>query len=211
MSSTFRLDSMTPTDATFGWKKGVRVLGVSESFDKSDERSILVGVVMRGDLRIDGFSVCTPTIGGNDSTEELVLMFNRLNRKDIRAWMLGGSVISWFNIVDITVLHERTGIPVICISYHPSDGIEKYLMEYFPTDWKIRLNLLEKSGERKTIQLQTGHSVYLSVAGIGLSRAKNLLDKLTIDGRVPEPVRVARTIAAGLHRDFIRTIRPNHD
>ena len=208
MSSTHRLDTSAPTDATIGWKKGVRVLGVAESFEKSQSRSILAGVVMRGDLRIDGFSVCTPTIGGSNSTEELVSMFIRLNRKDIRAWILGGSVISWFNIVDISSLHEHTDIPVICISYHPSEGIEKYLKEYFPDDWKNRLDILERTGDRNLIQLGTGYSLYLSVAGIGVSRARNLLDKLTIDGRVPEPVRVARTIAAGLHRDFVKSVKP---
>jgi len=211
MNSIYRLDSEIPTEAIIGWKKGVRVLGVSESFDKDDTRSVVAGVVMRGDLRIDGFSVCTPSIGGKDSTEEFTMMFNRLNRRDIRAWLLGGSVISWFNIVDIHELYERTRTPVICISYHPSDGIEKYLKEYFPDDWQTRLDLLEKTGGRKTIQLQTGHSLYLSVAGIGHIRARNLVDKLTIDGRVPEPVRVARTIASGLHRDFIEAVRLSRD
>jgi len=208
MSSTHHLGTSDPTDTTTGWKKGVRVLGVAESFDKSESRSIMAGVVMRGDLRIDGFSVCTPTIGGFNSTEELVSMFNRLNRKDIRAWMLGGSVISWFNIVDISALNEDTNTPVICVSYHPSEGIEKYLKEYFPEDWKVRCDILEKTGARKLIQLKTNHSLYISVAGIGVSRARNLLDKLTIDGRIPEPIRVARTIAAGLHRDFIKSVRP---
>ncbi|MBY8996607.1 MAG: DUF99 family protein [Candidatus Thorarchaeota archaeon] len=207
MNSTHRLDTLTPTDAAIGWKKGVRVLGVAESFKKSDSRSIVAGVVMRGDLRIDGFGVCTPIIGGCNSTEELVSMFNRLNRKDIRAWMLGGSVISWFNIVDISALHEYTDTPVICVSYHPSEGIEKYLKEYFPDDWKTRLDILERTGDRKIIALKTGHSLHLSVAGVGISRAKNLLDKMTIDGRVPEPVRVARTVAAGLHRDFIESAK----
>ncbi len=130
MNSKHHLGISTPTDATIGWKKGVRVLGVAESFEKSESRSVMAGVVMRGDLRIDGFSVCTPTIGGINSTEELISLFNRLNRKDIRAWMLGGSVVSWFNIIDISVLNVETDTPVICISYHPSEGIEKYLREY---------------------------------------------------------------------------------
>lgn len=206
MNESHRLDTTVPTDTTIGWKKGVRVLGVAESFEKSEPHSILAGVVMRGDLRIDGFSVCTPTIGGNDSTEELIALFNRLERKDVRAWMLGGSVISWFNIVDIHVLYEQTDVPVICISYHPSEGIEKYLKEYFPDDWNSRIAVLEKSGERKLFQLRTGHSLYISAAGISVSRARKLVDIFTIDGRVPEPVRVARTIAAGLHRDFIRSV-----
>ena len=207
MSSKHRLGISTPTDTTIGWKKGVRVLGVAESFEKSESRSIMAGVVMRGDLRIDGFSICTPTIGGRNSTEELVSMFNRLNRKDIRVWMLGGSVVSWFNIVDIYALYEDTDTPVICVSYHPSEGIEKYLQEYFPDDWKTRLEILDRTGDRRLVQLKTGHSLHLSVAGVGISRAKNLLDKMTIDGRVPEPVRVARAIAAGLHRDFIKSVK----
>ncbi len=207
MSSKHHLGISTPTDAAIGWKKGVRVLGVAESFEKSESRSIMAGVVMRGDMRIDGFSVCTPTIGGRNSTDELVSMFNRLKRKDIRAWMLGGSVVSWFNIVDISALHEDTDTPVICVSYHPSEGIEKYLKEYFPDDWKTRLEILERAGDRRVVQLKTGYSLHLSVAGVGVSRAKNLLDKMTIDGRIPEPVRVARTIAAGLHRDFIKSVR----
>ena len=207
MHSSHRLDISTPTDTTIGWKKGVRVLGVAESFEKSESRSIMAGVVMRGDLRIDGFGVCTPVIGGNDSTEELVSMFNRLNRKDIRVWILGGSVVSWFNIVDILALHESTDTPVICISYNPSEGIEKYLQEYFPNDWEARLKILEKVGDRKIMRLETGHTLYFSVAGIGASRAKKLVDNLTLDGRVPEPVRVARTVAAGLHRDFIKSVR----
>ena len=119
MNSTHRLLTESPSENTSSWKRGVRVLGVAESFEKDQSYSVLAGVVMRGDLRIDGFSVCTPTIGGHDSTDELVSMFIHLNRKDIRAWMLGGSVISWFNIVDIISLYERTGTPVICVSYHP--------------------------------------------------------------------------------------------
>ena len=207
MNSTHRLLTESPSENTSSWKRGVRVLGVAESFEKDQSFSVLAGVVMRGDLRIDGFSVCTPTIGGHDSTDQLVSMFIHLNRKDIRAWMLGGSVISWFNIVDIISLYERTETPVICISYHPSEGIEKYLKEYFPEDWKLRQDVLERTGVRTSIQLKTGHTLYLSVAGVSVPNARNLLNRMTLDGRVPEPVRVARTIAAGLHRDFLTKVK----
>ena len=207
MNSTHRLLTESPSENTSSWKRGVRVLGVAESFEKDQSFSVLAGVVMRGDLRIDGFSVCTPTIGGHDSTDQLVSMFIHLNRKDIRAWILGGSVISWFNIVDIISLYERTETPVICISYHPSEGIEKYLKEYFPEDWKLRQDVLERTGVRTSIQLKTGHTLYLSVAGVSVPNARNLLNRMTLDGRVPEPVRVARTIAAGLHRDFLTKVK----
>jgi endonuclease V-like protein UPF0215 family len=202
-SLVHKIGSGTDNDSTLGWKKGVRVLGVAESFEKTDSNSVLAGVIMRGDLRIDGFGVCFPTVGGFDATSQLLSLFEKMQREDIRAWLLGGHVISWFNIVDIETLHEETNTPVISVSYHTSEGIEKYLIEYFPEDWKKRLEVLNSTGERVEVQLSTGHSVFLNIAGIGLSRAKRLVDNFTLDGRVPEPIRVARTIASGLKRDLL--------
>jgi endonuclease V-like protein UPF0215 family len=183
-------------------KSGIRVLGIGESFNRNDKKSIVVGVVMRGDFRIDGFSVCRPTVGGTDSTTSLISLFERLERPDVRALMLGGSVISWFNIVDIVDLHSATDVPIVSVSYNPSEGIEKYLKEYFPEDWETRTRILDRAGTRKEITLRTGHQVYLSVAGLSITRAKQLVDQFTLDGKIPEPVRVARIEAAGLHRDL---------
>ena len=192
----------TDEDSSVSWKSGVRVLGVAESFKKSQTHSLVVGLVMRGDFRIDGFGICRPTIGGRDSTETLLKLFKRLNRNDIRAWMLGGSLISWFNVVDIVELHRITGVPVVCVTYHPSEGVEKYLKEYFPGDWQSRLEILEKAGVRAPVHLDTGHGAFLTTAGVGIPRAKKLLDNFTLDGRIPEPIRVARLVAAALHRDI---------
>jgi endonuclease V-like protein UPF0215 family len=202
MDVTYKIGPDFNDDTTIGWKTGVRVIGVSESFKKAHSKSIVVGVIMRGDYRIDGFGVCHPMIGGTDSTESFVKLYQRIGRQDIRAWMLGGSVISWFNVVDIVELHRITEIPVVCVTYNPSEGIERYLKEYFPQDWKTRLAILEKAGERTPISLDTGHEAFLTTAGVGVNRAKRLLDLFTIDGRIPEPVRVARLVAAGLLRDI---------
>lgn len=196
------LDPTGFLDTPATWKRGVRVLGVSESFHRSDSYSIVAGIVMRGDMRIDGVSFCQPTVGGMDATEKLVEMFERLGRDDIRAWMLGGCIISWFNVVNSVRLYERTGVPVVCVSYHPSEGIEKYLQEYFPQDWKVRYDSMDTSGIRKEFTLETGHPVFITQAGIGFEDAKRLVNKFTLDGRVPEPIRVARIAAAAIRRDL---------
>lgn len=200
MDLTFEHENTLEDQDRFQWKKGVRVLGISESFKKNQLESIVAGVVMRGDFRVDGFGICRPSVGGRDSTDSLVGLFNRLAREDIRAWMLGGSVISWFNIIDIMELYEVTSIPVVCVTYNPSDGIEKYLKEYFPDDWRYRLDLVEKAGRRHKIDLDTGHQAFLTVAGITKRSAIKLVNLFTIDGRIPEPIRVSRIIAAGLFR-----------
>ncbi len=200
------LDSTGLLDAPATWKRGVRVLGVSESFQRSDSHSIAAGVVMRGDMRIDGVSFCQPTVGGMDATEKLVEMFEKLGRDDIRAWMLGGCIISWFNVVNSVGLYERTGVPVVCVSYHHSNGIEKYLQEYFPEDWKARHENMDTGGTRKEFTLETGHSIFITQAGIGLKDARRLVNRFTLDGRVPEPIRVARIAAAAIRRDFAEKI-----
>ena len=183
------------------WKKGVRVLGVSESFKREDEKSIAVGVVMRGDMRIDGLGFCEPEVGGTDATEKLVAMYSRLGREDIRAWLLGGCIISWFNVIDSLRLHEVTGVPVVCLSYNPSEGIERYFREYFPDDWQSRIEMMDRGGQRQEVSLKTGHSVFLTTSGITLDKGRKLVDQFTLDGRIPEPIRVARIIAAARRRD----------
>jgi endonuclease V-like protein UPF0215 family len=201
LNSIHKIGPIVGEGSTAGWKSGVRVLGIAESFKKTQSKSFVVGIVMRGDFRIDGFGFCRPTVGGNDSTESLVRLFKRLKRQDIRAWMLGGSLISWFNAVDIVELHRITGVPVVCVTYHPSEGVEKYLKEYFPDNWQSRLETLEKAGIRTSINLRTGHSAFITTAGVGIPKAKQLLDIFTLDGRIPEPIRVSRLIAAALYRD----------
>ena len=191
-----------PPVTTPPWKSGVRVLGISESFSREDRKSIVAGVIMRGDYRIDGFGICRPTVGGTDATAALLSMYERLERPDIRAWLLGGSIISWFNVIDITELYELSKIPVVSISYNPTEGIEKYLKEYFPDDWHNRFEVVEKVGPRVEVTLKTGHSVFLTISGLSLARSKQLVDRFTLDGRIPEPVRIARIAAAGIHRDL---------
>ena len=200
MNQIHEIKPQTSPKLIKAWKVGTRVLGVAESFQKTDERSIVAGVVMRGDLRIDGAGFCYPKVGGTDATDELVSMFNRIGRMDIRAWLLGGSIISWFNFVDLDKLATQTGVPVACVSYNPSDGIDGYIKEYFPEDWKSRLEILNRIGERKLVPLSDGFSVYLSVSGLDIQRALKLVDMFTLDGRVPEPIRVARVLSAALRR-----------
>lgn len=182
------------------WKAGARVLGIAESFSKQDSTSTVVGIVMRGDLRIDGFGMCHPTVGGLDSTEEIIAMYKRLNRPDIRALMLGGSVISWFNIVNLQELYDAVNIPVISVTYEETEGIEKYIREYFPEDYEARMEMIRKGGERQEVSLDNNQSVFVNVVGMSILRCKDVLNTFVIEGRVPEPIRVSRLMAGVLRK-----------
>jgi len=185
-------------------KRGVRALGVAESFVKGREKSILAGVVMRADLIVDGFGFSTTTVGGMDATDSIIRLYKGLRRDDINVLLLNGCVISWYNVVDLPRLAESLEIPLICVTYEESEGLEKYFMEYFPDDWTRRVEVYRRNGARTPIKLHTGHTILVRFLGMEENEAKILLDKFTLHGAVPEPLRVARLLARSLLRAELR-------
>jgi endonuclease V-like protein UPF0215 family len=177
-------------------KKGLRVLGIAESFS-SDNRSILAGVVMRKDLRIDGFSFETTTIGGMDATDSVVSLYRNFNRQDINVVMISGCVISWFNIIDPLRVLEETGRPTIIVTYEDSEGIAEDIMHYFPHD-EVRLTRYRALGTRIPYSLPTGHTIYLRPYRMSEEDAGALCSAFTYDGKIPEPLRVARLCARAI-------------
>jgi endonuclease V-like protein UPF0215 family len=180
-------------------KKGVRVLGVAESFRKDvGGKAALAGVVMRGDLIIDGVVFGECTVGGMDATDSILEMYRLLGREDIMLLMLNGCIISWFNVIDLHRLHEETGLPVISVTYNPSAGIREYFIKYFPDDWERRIEVYERNGPRTEMTNKNGFKIYFRSVGLDPGDAAKIIDRYTIFGRVPEPLRVARILAHGL-------------
>lgn len=182
-------------------KPAVRVLGIAESFVKHEsERSVLAGVVMRGDGIIDGFSFATITVGGMDATEGVLNVYRRLQRDDINFIMLNGCIIAWFNVIDLNRVYRTVEAPLLCVTYEESPGLEEYFKRYFPDDWEERVDTYRRNGGREEVALKTGHKVFIRFLGMGRDEAERLLNKFTLQGSVPEPLRVARLLARGIIR-----------
>jgi endonuclease V-like protein UPF0215 family len=180
-------------------KPALRCLGIAESFVRSRPNSVLAGVVMRADRRVDGLAYARATVGGNDATEAVLQIYRDLDRSDINVLLLSGAAISWFNIIDIVEVFERVHKPLVCLTYEKSPGLEEYIREYF-TQPEEKLCRYARLGARVSVRLKTGFEVYVRVLGMTAGEARILLNKFTLDGRVPEPVRVARLAArAALH------------
>lgn len=175
-------------------KRGVRVLGVAESFVKTEPKSRLAGVVMRRDTRIDGFGLAEITVGGDDATEGILEILEELDRRDINALLLNGSVISWFNVVDLDLLHQETALPVISLTYQESEGIEGHIRRHFFRP-EGKIDRYRRLGPREAVRLKTGFVVYVRSLGATAEETKGLLNSFTLEGKVPEPLRVARLLA----------------
>ncbi|MCQ1539497.1 DUF99 family protein [Methanocalculus taiwanensis] len=181
-------------------KPGIRILGISESWTGRDH-SYLAGVVMRGDLRIDGSAITRVTVGGMDGTDAVIRLFSLLHRSDINLILISGAAIAWYNIISPNLIWEETKTPVVIITYEESGGLEEAISRHFPDDTK-RMKAYQALGERDCIKLATGHSVFLRRAGIPPDTAFRIINRFTLDGRVPEPVRVARLFARSVMRSF---------
>lgn len=179
-------------------KKGLRVAGIAESFFCSS-RSTLACVVMRGDLRIDGAAFGSVTVGGMDATRSIIDLIGELHRKDLNLVMISGCVIAWFNVLDPEAISRATGLPVIAVTYKTSEGLENEIRSHFPGD-HARLAEYHNLGGRIPFLLSTGESIYLRLAGINVHEAGVICDQFTFDGRVPEPLRVARLMSRAAMR-----------
>ena len=191
-------------------KPALRVLGIAESFERpcalssdpvsttpsppASPRSMLAGVVMRADRRVDGLAYARASVGGDDATRAVLEICRRLDRRDINALFLSGAAISWFNIIDLVAVFEEVSRPLICLTYEESEGLEKYLREYFPEP-EEKIERYRSLGMREKIRLKTGYELFVRVQGATVEEARILLNKFTLDGRVPEPVRLARMAA----------------
>jgi endonuclease V-like protein UPF0215 family len=176
-------------------KKGIRVFGVAESFTRGDERSRLGGVVMRGDLVIDGVVFGSAKVGGDDALPRILRMYRNLRRNDVNLIMLSGCVISHYNIVDVDELAKKSEVPVICLTYNESRGIGSAIKRNFPDNYRAKLALYRRLGDRYPVRLKTGYKVFVRSSNVAKTDVQRVLDTFTLQGGMPEPVRVAKLLA----------------
>lgn len=177
-------------------KKGFRVLGIAESFTKNSSFSTLSGVVLRRDMIIDGIVIGKTLVGGNDATEQIISMFTKLDRSDINCIMINGLIISLYNVVGGEKILQTTGIPVIGVSYEESTGIENAFFKNF-NDFEAarKAEAYRKLGNRESMVLRTGMSVFIRSWGISAAQSLHILNGFAIQGRIPEPLRIAKLIS----------------
>lgn len=177
-------------------KKGLRALGIAESY-AGRTFSTLAGIVMRKDNPLDGAAFARVTVGGMDATGSVLSIFSQLNRRDINVIFLSGCVISFFNIIDPEKVHDETGLPVICVTYEESAGLEGDIIHHFPGD-TVRLEAYRRLGQRTGCDLPGG-TIYIRSWEIGTEDAGRLVADFTQEGKIPEPLRVARIAARAAH------------
>ena len=124
--------------------------------------------------------------------------------------MLSGCVIAWFNVVDPARISEETNLPVICVSYEASEGLEAGIRNHFPGDDE-RIIAYHRLGERIPVILHTHQTIFLRAWGLNLTEAVQLCNDFTLEGKIPEPLRVARLCSRHLaHHGSANSLSPSY-
>ncbi|MFH1408649.1 MAG: DUF99 family protein [Nanoarchaeota archaeon] len=176
-------------------KHEIRVLGIDDApFDKfRDSTTKVIGLIYRGGQFPDGVVSTTVSVDGTDSTSSLVDMINSCKFRDqLRAVLLKGIAVAGFNIIDISALSERTGIPVIVVMRSEPRIIEM-VAALEKLGLTIQRDALQKAGEIH----KTGKLLF-QCAGCFAEEAVKIIALTTAHGNLPEPLRVAHLVAGGI-------------
>ena len=183
-------------------KRGIRCLAIAESFKPDHLSSTLAGTVMRKDFVIDGFVFGHTELSGDDATDVILSMFERLGRNDISCILLSGLVISLYNIVDIKRLYDLLQMPIIGITCGSYKGLEQVLKDRFPASYESKLAMYGRLGPQNKISLHTLCDLFIRCKGCSISDAARLLDDLTLQGSLPEPVRISQMLSRTIRSEL---------
>lgn len=179
-------------------KKEIRVLGLDDApFELSDKECLVIGTFFRGGSSMDGVLSTTVTVDGDDATIKVIAAINKSKFKtQLQAIFTDGIAFGGFNVINIHNLYKHTGVPVIVVVRRMPDfeKLEKTLQKL---GMEKKYTLMEKAGMPQEVKTKKG-KIFIQTAGISLEKAKNILDICCTRSYLPEALRAAHLIGAGV-------------
>lgn len=182
-------------------KTEIRIVGVDDGFFVPREQGLcdVIGVVFRGGYWLDGVMRTKVDVDGRDATEKIGRMIlDSPHYGQLRIVMLNGVTFAGFNVVDAVSLFKMTKLPVIAVTREKPDFAEIHAalnnLAFAEERWKAI-----RSTDRIVKVFTMGkNAVFIQMTGIAEDVAKRIVKKTATRSSVPEPLRVAHLIAAGL-------------
>ena len=178
-----------------GPKGGRRFLGIDDGpSEKRRSASVLiVGAVCRG-VALDGVLSTRIRRDGWNATPRLAEMVCRSKfHSQLHALLLDGITFGGLNVVDLPRLHALTGLPVVSVMRHPPD---------LDAMWQVCLKLPRPERRMEWIRragpIHQAGPLCFQVQGLPPGEIRPMLNKLAVNGHIPEPVRLAHLISGGV-------------
>ncbi|MFX0042584.1 MAG: DUF99 family protein [Candidatus Hodarchaeota archaeon] len=156
----------------------------------------LIGVLCQG-IRMIKVVKSEINIDGNDATENLIKLVKQ--NENIQYILTHTITFGGFNIVDLEEIYHQTGKPIIAVTEKKVDldSVIKALKENFPLDYLNKIKNILNAGELYETDVNTAggfSKVYFHFKGLKITEVETLLNKINIDSKLPECVRLAHLI-----------------
>jgi endonuclease V-like protein UPF0215 family len=154
---------------------------------------LLVGAVCAR-TRLDGVLTGRVRHDGWNATDRIAALVEAtVFAGHIRAVLLSGITFAGFNVVDIHRLNAALDRPVLVVTRRrPRMDRIRQALDHLPGA-RRRWRLFERAGT-----VEAAGPVFVQRAGLSLAEAGALLERTTLHGNLPEPLRLAHLIAGGL-------------
>ncbi|KAF5086536.1 DUF99 family protein [Methanobacterium aggregans] len=181
-------------------KQEIRILGVDDApfTPHTSDPVMVVGTVFRAGKWFDGVLRTFVHVDGEDATEKIISMVNDSRQKEqLGIIMLDGVTFGGFNVANIPQIFQETGIPVIVVMRkQPNfERIKKALKRF--KNWEDRWKSILEAGEIYKVE-KDSEPVYIQICGMELEDAVDVVKLSSTRSAIPEPIRAAHIIAAGV-------------
>jgi endonuclease V-like protein UPF0215 family len=110
--------------------------------------------------------------------------------------MFQGIALAGFNVIDMHGLYEALGIPVLIVARRaPRMAAIHEALSTRVRGGARKWALIERAGIMEALG-----GVFVQRAGLSLAEAEDVLVRFTVEGKIPEPLRVAHLIAGGVKK-----------
>jgi len=144
-------------------------------------------------------------VDGTDGTRSVIALVRSLGPLEgLRALLVDGAVVGGFNVLDLRLLHRELGVPVVAVTRRPPefDRIRAALKKWFPRTSERRWALLR--AQRLFPVPTEGRPILAAAVGCSSADAVRMVQRATVQGYWPEPVRLAHLVASAGHRQHNR-------
>ena len=175
-------------------------IGIDDAkFDlKSDsEETYLIGAVCQG-TRLVNVLRTTIEIDGNDATDAIISLIKQ-TEKHIQFVLTDSITFGGFNIINLDEIFSKTSKPIIAVTETNVnlDAVNQALLKRFPNLYKVKVQNIIDAGnlfESEIITAGGSSKIFFHIKGISLNEVETLFEKICIDSKAPEPIRIAHII-----------------
>jgi len=186
---------MKPLEKLLEQKRVIRVIGFDDApFDKYHDESVQVAGVICGGTRFEGMLWGQVQRDGENATEVLSqLLLKSKFYSQIHLVLVDGLNVGGFNLIDLPLLADKLQRPCVCLMRKQPDiaAIQRALAKL--PDAEKRMALIHKAGK-----IHEAKPFYFQLQGAQPSTIAKVLKRLTLQGHVPEALRLAHLIGAAV-------------